>query len=59
MLIYAIDTFMSKKKVLYDFPQKCFKTIERHSLAVVAQFVEKKVRVNIYLLLLVRSKTVV
>ena len=26
--------FMHKKKVLYEFPQKCFKTTERHSLAV-------------------------
>ena len=27
-------TFMSKNKVVYGFPQKCFKTTERHSLAV-------------------------
>ena len=26
--------FMSKRKVLYEFFQKCFKTTERHSLAV-------------------------
>ena len=29
-----IVTFMSKKKVHYEIPQKCFKTSERHSLAV-------------------------
>ena len=34
VLVFAIVTFMSKKKVLYEFPQKCFKTTERHSLAV-------------------------
>ena len=30
-----------KRKVLYEFLQKCFKTTERHSLAVCAYFVEK------------------
>ena len=34
VLVSEIVTFMSKRKVLYEFPQKCFKTTERHSLAV-------------------------
>ena len=33
-LVSAIVTFMSNKNVLYEFPQKCFKTTERHSLVV-------------------------
>ena len=36
--------------------QKCFKTTERHSLAVCAYFVKKKVFVNIYPLFLIWSK---
>ena len=27
-------SLLSLKKILYEFPQKCFKTTERHSLAV-------------------------
>ena len=44
MLVSAIVTFMSKKKkVLNEFPQKCFKTTERHSLAVCgSHYVEKQ-----------------
>ena len=34
VLVSEIVTFMSKRKVLYEFPQKCFKTTERHSLPV-------------------------
>ena len=34
VLVSEIATFMSKKKFLYEFPQKCFKTTERHSLSV-------------------------
>ena len=34
VLVSEIVTFISKKKVFYEFPQKCFKTAERHSLAV-------------------------
>ena len=32
MLICEILTLMSKRKVLYEFTQKCFKTTQRHSL---------------------------
>ena len=31
---FEIVPFMSKRKVLYEFPQKYFKTTEGHSLAV-------------------------
>ena len=31
---FEIVTFLTTKKVLYEFPQNCFKTTERHSLAV-------------------------
>ena len=31
---FEIVTFLTIKKVLYEFLQKCFKTTERHSLAV-------------------------
>ena len=34
VLVSEIVTFMSKKKVLYEFPKKCLKTTERHSLPV-------------------------
>ena len=34
VLVSGIDTLCLKRKVLYEFPQKCFKTTERHSLAV-------------------------
>ncbi len=34
MLVSERVTFMSKKKVVYEFPKKCFKTTERHSSAV-------------------------
>ena len=48
---------MSKKKVVYEFPKKCFKTTERHSLAVCVSLCgEKKVFVNNYYLLLVFLK---
>ena len=33
VLICDIVTFMCKNKSSYEFPQKCFKTTERHSLA--------------------------
>ena len=33
MLVSDIVNFMYKKKVLHEFPPKCFKTTERHSLA--------------------------
>ena len=33
MLVAVIVNFMFKKKILYEFPPKCFKTTERHSLA--------------------------
>ena len=42
VLISEVVTFMSKKKVLYEFLQKFFKTTERHSLPVCGSlFVEK------------------
>ena len=31
---FEIVTFLTKKEVLYEFPQKCFQTTERYSLAV-------------------------
>ena len=34
VLVSEIVTFMSKKNSFYEFPQKCFKTTERHSLAI-------------------------
>ena len=34
VLVSEIDSFMTKKKVLYEFLQKYIKTTERHSLAV-------------------------
>ena len=34
VLISEIVNFCLKRKVLYEFPPKCFKTTERHSLAV-------------------------
>ena len=34
MLVSEIVNFMSKKKNIYEFPPKCFKTTEGHSLAV-------------------------
>ena len=34
VIFFESVTFVSKKKVLYEFPQKCFKTTERHCLAV-------------------------
>ena len=34
MLVSEIVILCLKRKVLYEFPQKCFKTTERHSLAV-------------------------
>ena len=34
LLVSEIVTLCLKKKVLYEFPQNCFKTTERPSLAV-------------------------
>ena len=34
MLISEIVILCLKRKVLYEFPQKCFKTTERHGLEV-------------------------
>ena len=34
VLVSEIVILCLKRKVLYEFPQKCFKTTERHSLAV-------------------------
>ena len=34
MLVYEIVIFRIKREVLYELLQKCFKTTERHSLAV-------------------------
>ena len=33
-LVSEIVSFFTKRKVLYEFPQKCFKTSGRHSLTV-------------------------
>ena len=49
-----------KRKVLYEFPQKCFKTTERHSLAICGLGLWRKtVFVNIYPIFLIWSKKVV
>ena len=54
---FEIVTFMSERKVLYEFLQKSFKTTERHSLVVCASLCgEKHFFVNIYPLSLVWSK---
>ena len=54
---FEIVTFMSERKVLYEFLQKCFKTTERHNLVVCASLCGKKhFFVNIYPLSLVWSK---
>ena len=39
---------MSKKKVLYEFPPKCFKTTERHSLAVCGSLYGEKLFLLIF-----------
>ena len=39
---FEIVTFMSERKVLYEFLQKCFKTTERHSLVVCASLCGEK-----------------
>ena len=61
VLVSEIVTFMSKNwKVRSEFPQKCFKTTEKHSLAVCDSICGRKtVFVIICHLLLVWSKTVV
>ena len=51
VLVSEIATSCLKRKFLNEFPQKCFKTTERHSLAVCSSFVEKNSFVNIYPLL--------
>ena len=42
VLVSEIDTLCLKGKVLYEFPQKCFKTTERHSLAVCGSLCQEK-----------------
>ena len=60
LLLTEIVTFWSKKKVLCEFPPKCFKTIVNHSLAVCCSlWGEKKFLFYICSLSLVWSKTVV
>ena len=52
VLVSGIVTFMSKRKVLYDFPPKYIKTTESHNLAVCSSHCgEKLFFVNIYPLL--------
>ena len=41
VLVSEIVILCLKRKVLYEFPQKCFKTTERHSLAVCGYFLDK------------------
>ena len=48
-LVSAIVTFMSIKKVLYEFPQKYFKTTEGHSLAVCGSLCGEKYFLLIYI----------
>ena len=61
VLVSKLVTFMSKKrKVVYEFLHKCFKTTERHSLVVCGSLCgEKRVYVNIYPLIQVFSKKIV
>ena len=42
VLVSEVVTFMSKRIVLYEFPPKCFKTTERHGLAVSGSFCREK-----------------
>ena len=42
VLVSGIVTFMSKKKSLYEFPPKCFKTTERFNLAVCGSLCREK-----------------
>ena len=49
-----------KRKLLSQFPQKCYKTTERHSLEVCSTLCgEKQLFFYNYPILLIRSKTVV
>ena len=49
VLVSEIVTFLSKEKILYEYPPKCFKTTERNSLAVCGLICgEKKFLLNIY-----------
>ena len=41
-LLFWDSHFFEEKKVLFEFPQKCFKTTERHSLAVCASLCGEK-----------------
>ena len=50
VLIFEIVSFMSKKKVLYEFPPKSFKTRERHSLAVYGSLYGEKQFLLIFIL---------
>ena len=50
VLVSAIVTFMSKKKVLKEFPHKCFKTTERHSLAICGSLCRDKRFLLIFIL---------
>ena len=51
---FIASLFGLKGEVLCDFPQICFKTTEKHSLAVCGSiWGEKQVFVNIFTLLLV------
>ena len=53
LLSDIVTFFLLKRKVLYEFPPKCFKTTERESLAVYGLLCgEKQFFVNIYSLLL-------
>ena len=50
VLVSEIVNFVSKNKVLYEFPPKCFKTTERHSLAVCGSLCGEKQFLLIFIL---------
>ncbi len=50
MLVSKIVTFVLKRKILFEFLQKCFKTTERHSLAVCGSFCGEKQFLLIFIL---------
>ena len=48
--VSEISIFCLKRKVLFEFPPKCFKTTERHSLAVCGSLSGEKVILLIFIL---------
>ena len=50
VLVSDIVNFCLKRKVLYEYPPKCFKTTERHSLAVCGSLCGEKEILLIFIL---------